>query len=364
MKKIIAVFILLTSLFIVSCGTYPAVESTEEESRVLFTMTIGDEEYDVKYELYRALFLTHKSDVDGGDATVWEGDESATYIEKINDIIIPKIANIYATINLAEQIGVNFSSKEVKKTVDGFIKTSVEGGVYNGSNVVGYGSYDKYLEALSAMNLNYSVQVLMYHYAIAQTKIAEHYIGTLNEDNFTPDATPGKLEYTKDDVKEFYDSGDCVRILRVFIQDSIEAEERAARIQQKMLNASTTNDVSLIIIQNTFMSIDEAYGGMIIGRYGLDENNYKKFTETAFNLDVGEVSEYFQTVTGEENGYHILYSAEKSDEHFEEYYFYAVDAYLNHQIGKMIHDGSEALLEDIEYKSAYENLSHKDISMD
>ena len=193
MKKILCLSVVLILLLITSCGGYPAVESTDEENTVLFSITVADSRYDVKYELYRALFLNYKADVDGGDDSVWSGEDSAEYIEKINEIILPMIANIYATINLAESIGIDFSSKKVKKQVDELIEISIEGGSYNGLKVEGAGSYDEYLASLKAANHNYSTQILLYHYAIAQTEIAKYYIGTLSEDNITPDATEGHL---------------------------------------------------------------------------------------------------------------------------------------------------------------------------
>ena len=112
MKKIISLLIIISALLsLVSCGAkYPPVESTQQEATVLFTLTADGVSYDVKYELYRALFLAHKGEVDGGDESVWSGELRDEYVEKINEIIIPKIADIYATIRLAEKIGVNFNS--------------------------------------------------------------------------------------------------------------------------------------------------------------------------------------------------------------------------------------------------------------
>ncbi len=365
MRKFLGLLIIISALVLNSCGSdYPAVESSKEEATVLFTLSVGDDEYEVKYELYRAFFLTYKREVDGGDASVWSGADSELYIERINEIIIPKIASIYATINLAEDIGVDFSSKDVSETVDEFIEISVEGGIYNGEDVSGYGSYDDYLAALRASNLNYSVQVLLYHYAIAQSEVAEYYIGTLNEDNITPDATRGHIQYTEEEISEYYYSDECVRVLRAFVQDSVEASSRADDIRTMMRNAPTTEHVSFVIIQNTFMSASEAFGGMVIGRHSLDANNYGDMTKVAFALSVGEVSDVLKIVTGEQNGYHILYRAEKTAEHFDEYYVEIVEGYLNNEIGKMINERVEDLLLDPSYKAAYEGLDFSNISMD
>ena len=65
----------------------------------------------------------------------------------------------------------------------------------------------------------------------------------------------------------------------------------------------------------------------------------------------------------DENGYHILYSAEKSNAHFDKYYSLVKDAYLNHVIGKMINDTALDLLADVEYTDEFENLAYDSISM-
>ena len=64
MKKLIAVILLMASIFsLASCGDerYDPVESSDVEKTVVMTLKIEDETYNVRYELYRALFLNNKS---------------------------------------------------------------------------------------------------------------------------------------------------------------------------------------------------------------------------------------------------------------------------------------------------------------
>ena len=95
MKKIIAFILLAASLFtLASCGDedYPPVESSAVEAQVVMTIEFEEKKYDVKYELYRALFLSLRKSVDGGDASVWTGDNKSEYIGKIDAIIKKRIA--------------------------------------------------------------------------------------------------------------------------------------------------------------------------------------------------------------------------------------------------------------------------------
>ena len=359
MKKIIALLIIISALLsLISCGDkYPPVESTEEEAAVLFTVTADGKSYDVKYELYRAFFLKEKDEVDGGDESVWSGSERDEYIAKINEIIIPEITNIYATIRLAEKIGVDFNSKEVEDTVEELIDISVNSGTYADDIIGGHGSYDNYLEALKKKGFNYSAHILMYHYAIAQSKIAEYYIGTLDTDSITPDSTPGNLEYTKDDVREYYYSDECVRVLCAFIQKGF-GKAYADKVRSEILKIYGDEEVGHYIVDHTTASPEEGIGGMLVGRHSLDAVYYSELTETAFSLSLGEVSDVLKI-----DNYHILYRAEKSQEHFENYYYSVLDSYLNNEIGKMINDLAVEMTESISYTDVYRSLNHASISM-
>ena len=92
MKKIIALLLALVCLgSLISCKRkpkYEPVESTEEENTTVMTLTIGEDKYQVKYELYRHFFLNYKSTVDGGNADVWNGESKEKYIAEIDKIII------------------------------------------------------------------------------------------------------------------------------------------------------------------------------------------------------------------------------------------------------------------------------------
>ena len=368
MKKLISIILILSSLVLVGCGEneYPPVESTEQERSVVMTMTVGGTEYEVNYELYRALFLTFKSEVDGGDASVWSGDNRDKYIEQINSIIIPKIADIYATLHTAKETGFDFNSKEVEEKIHEFIDESVNGGSHDGTSIEGYGSYDAFLSALRDMGINYAVQIILYKYAIAQDVIDKYYIGDFDEDTLNPSSQPGELKYTEADVLAFYKSGECVRVIRAFMQSGVFDEARANKIKAKIEGAKDGGEgaVATVIIQNTATAPADVIKGVLIGRHSLNSNYYSKMTESAFSLDVGEVSDVIYISTGYESGYFIMYRAEKSDEYFEENYADVVAAYLDHTVGEIISNATDELIESVKFKKAYDSIIHSEISMD
>lgn len=365
-SRLVAVLLLVASLFsLAACGEseYEPVLSTGEESKVMITMDAGGERYEIRYELYRALFLNFKSAVDGGDSTLWSGDNKDELIDEINELIIDRAARIYATFAAAEEIGIDPYSSDIESEIRKLIKLSVEGGDYNGELYTGYGTYDDYLAALKKMNMNYSVQKLMYRYMLTNQAIEEYYKGD-SGDNFGIGNQGGKLSYTKDDVKAFYDSDDCVRVLRAFLQSKYKTKEDAERIRQLMASKTDELNVASVIINNSLTAPEEVMNGQVIGRYSLDEYYYAEFTKKAFLLDIGEVSEVIEVVNGSNDGYFIIYRAEKSDDHFDDCYADVELAYVDNEIGKKLDGFVSSLKESVSFKELYSDVIHAEISME
>ena len=378
MKKLLALILIFSSLFMLfSCKKdteYPEVESTEEEAKTVMTITVDSNKYEVKYELYRALFLNFKSEVDGGNPDVWTGADKDAYIQKIDSMIIDRVCEIYAAFAICKRIGFNVYSKEVEKKIKENIKTSVEGGSYGSSTIQGYASYDDYLAALKKSNLNYSVQTLLFRYAIAVDAIDTYYIGTASSDDVDINMSVGKLEYTKDDVKTFYDGDDCVRVLRASFQKIISYTpyEDAVKLQNKLTDAANSADTleekevavfNAIMSSGRFSSVSEVEKGYVIGRYNLDRFYYGEMTNAAFTLEIGEVSEPIEIVTDKESSYYVIFKALKSEEHFEANYDSIKYIYLMNCVGKITYDTANTLKSSVVYTDFLKNIDHSGISM-
>lgn len=377
MKKIIALTLLLASLLtLFACGKkdYPPVESTEAEKRVVMTLSIDGDIYEVKYELYRAFFLTYKSEVDGGDESVWTGKNKDQYIEKIDERIIDRVAEIYSAFALCKRIGFDIYSKDVEKKIEDNIRMSVEGGSYGNAAIEGFDSYEDYLEALRSMYLNYSVQTLLFRYAIAVDAIDTYYIGTASSDDIDVNMTVGKLEYTKEDVKEFYDSDDSVRVLRASFQKQIsytpleKAENLKASLEAAASAADTLEEMEKSILNaimgsGLYSNAAEIKAGYVIGKYNLERSYYGDMTDAAFDLEIGEVSAPIEIVTDVEDAYYVLYRSYKSDEHFEENYESIRYVYLMNCVGKISYDVSEQLEDSVIYTDVLKNINHSEIGM-
>lgn len=376
MKKLIAMILMLaTAISLVACADkYPAVESTEDEARTVMTMTLDGKSYDVKYELYRAFFLTYKSQIDGGDASVWSGENKDEYISKIDEMIIARVVEIYSAFALCERIGVDLYSKDVEKKIKENVKISVEGGSYGSATLDGYESYDDYLAALKDMNLNYSVQVLLMRYAIAIDAIDTYYIGTASSDDVNANVSVGAIKYTEEDVRDFYFSDDCVRVLRANFQKAISYTplERAEKLRDTLTDAAASKDTleeketavfNAIIGSGLYSNTAEIKSGYVIGKYNLENSYYGGMTDAAMSLEIGEVSDPVDVVSDVENSYYVLYRTYKSEEHFSENYDSIKYVFLMNYVGEISHGIQDQLKNSLIYTDILQNLNRAAICM-
>lgn len=367
MKRFAFILVLLcTLLTFVGCkGKYPPVESTDEEKKVVMTLSFDGEKYEVKYELYRALFLNYKSTVDGGNSEVWSGDTKSEYVAKINDMIVRQISTIYAVLHHSEEIGLEPYSKEIDKEIEEQIRIGVEG---NSADISGFGGdYDAYLASLKEMNLNYSTQVLLLRYSIMLDKINEYYLGV--EDPVLGHM-PGGIEVKETDVRNYYFSDESARILHAYLQAGTmqDAYERMVEIKGLLEESAHPIDAALVIINNTAVSpTDLIYGkevgGIMVGKYTLEENFYIEYNNAVFSLAPGDVSEIIEVNDGTK-GYYLIYKLDKDEAHFESKYDDIKLSYIENVIGKKINHIREGLSSNVQFKSDYERINHKDISID
>lgn len=366
MKRLVAFFLALMLLCsFCACTEYKPVKSTEEEARVILTLTVGGEEYEVRYELYRALFLNNKSEVDGGDAGVWSGDRRGEYIEKINKLIIDDAANIFAAIHICEtEVDYNLYSAKADRRVEDFVEASVEGG----TDAKGFGTYDAYLAYLKSQNLNYSVQDLLYRYYIALEEIDEYFIGDPDADSITDDdiAVP-TLESPVEAVRAFYYSESCKRVLYAYFSELADKNPSFSinEFHRDMQSAAQRGraDVEAVIARSAAQDIRT---GIFLSKNAYNEDYLKVITDVAFTLGDEEVSEVI-TVDGTADstldGYYVLYGIEKSEDDFRQYYTQIRLAYMNEQLGLKLGAAKNALAASVTYSEAYATLNHATISM-
>ena len=365
-KRLIAIALLFALLFstlltLTSCDEkYEPVESTAEEKKTVMKISYDGEKYDVPYELYRAFFLQMKSAVDGGNSEVWTGAEKDKYVAMADELVYARIAEIYSVFYLCEKADINVYSSEFDDKVESIIEVAVEGGDLDGVSYVGFGGdYQKYLDSLKEMNLNYSVQDLLLRYQIAYEKLASYYMGDFSDDSLSEDAQIGEIKYTKEDVKRFYlDKENSRRVVIMQLSEPYFNKETAEEKRSKI--AGKTDEKAVI---NYIGSIVGTPNIEVIGKYTYDKLYYSEMTDAAFSLGVGDTSRVITMKTEDFDGYVILYRLEANEEFFNSNYDAIRLSYLYNEFGKKLQSISSAIIDAITPTDALSELDRSLVSM-
>lgn len=365
MKRILALFLcIVTLLSFVGCdNTYDPVESTEEEATTVFKITVEGTSYRVKYELYRAFFLNMRETVDGGDESVWHGENKDEYIAKIDAIVFATIADIYSVLHEAKKIGIDPYSDDFDDKVEKYVKIGVEGGMYNDTVIEGFGGdYGKYLAALKAANTNYSVQDLLIRYSLAYGELTKYYAGYVKDES-TGDRVEGKIEYTEQIVEDFYFGDGSARVLCAYLPSSTTKDLN--KLRADILSAANYGDsvVRQVIGGQSQSLVYDVDNGELIGRYSRDAVYYGELINAAFNLKRFEVSEIISITSDTGSGYYILYKLDKDRNNFENCYDDIVEIYKQNEIGKMLNRTATELQSNIEFSDFFKSLDRASISM-
>ena len=211
-------------------------------------------------------------------------------------------------------------------------------------------------------------------YAIAIDAIDTYYIGTASSDDVDINLTVGSIKYTEEDVRDFYFSDDCVRVLRANFQKEISYTplERAEKLKDKLTEAAASKQTleeketavfNAIVSSGLYSNTAEIKNGYVIGRYNLENSYYGGMTKAAMDLEVGEVSEPIDVVSDVENSYYILYCTYKSEEHFSANYESIKYVFLMNYVGEISHGVALELKDSLVYTDVLNNLDRSGIGM-
>ena len=373
MKRFLAIALLLCVCLSTLSGCkknkYQPVESTAEESRVILSLTVGENNYDVRYELYRAFFLTYKSEIDGGDNSVWSSENKNEYINRINEKIVTEAAKIFAVFELCKRLDIDLYTEEIEKEIRDMITVSVDGGSWGDKTVLGFdGDYDKYLASLKEIYHNYQTSVLLMRYSIGKQIIDDHYIGSALADDGSGRITDGAIKYTADTIRNYYNSDESSQILTTFVADGVSytPRELAEEIRLDVIDAAKkgTNAVRVTMIdRGSPTAVAELESGILVGLNSLSRD-YSEIAEVADGLSVGEVGRVVKTVSSEDGQrYYIIYKMEKSDTFFEQNYSAIVQVYLYDTIGTSLSLVADLLQNGVTYTKNYNSIIHSEVRM-
>ncbi len=324
MKRLISLFLtvvlILCSLSLFSCSDkyYDEVEPVGDEDEVILTTKYGK----VKYDLFRAFYLTYKN---GGYS---HADSAKMAIDNAVDIL--------AVFALCEEMDIDTESNEIYNKVDDIIVACVDGGTVDGVEYSGYGSFDNYLLALSAMYMTDRVNRLITRYAICEQMLS---------DKFAEKSTP-----TNEAVRDYFFSDDCIRITW-FVSEYRESADAAYSALSGVAGEDAITDVFVRYSLAT-ISADSQKNGWYIGRNETSQE-LKNVADKAFSMNVGEYSE---VMLGGDGNYYIVYRMEKISSYVDTNIADIKSSYIYNDMGKRLENYKNDARANASYSDFYTQI--------
>ncbi len=278
------------------CDKYAEKRSSKKDRTVV--ADVGG--YEVRYELYRALFYTYRATVDGGDGSVWTGPDSAVYLARIKEMIEDGWRELYGTFAMAAACGIDPFSDGVDDLVNEYVRVEIEGGYFNGAEVEGHGSQKAYLQYLEDNHFTDSAYRLFLRRQACLKLLSEYYHTTF------ADGTVAQDEAT---VRAFYEGDECLNFLWVKREKS-DVFDQAAWMAEALsvLQGCTTYEQrrEQMVLYGYNLSPDDINYGILTTAASADAV-YREVIEAVQTLNVGELSGIIETY----EGYYIVMKTQK-----------------------------------------------------
>ena len=352
---VLALLTLATSLLLSSCGdtAYEQIPSTDEEKSTVLTMG----EHNVPYELFRAFFINRKTEVDKGDDSVWTGENAPYYFDKITPLVLEDIAAVYAVLDLAEEMDIDPYGEAVEDELNEQIAINVDGGVWNGVNISGCGSYEAYLSSLAESHMNDGAARLLLRYQICENKLL---------DLLTTPYT-SKYSYTEDDLQFFFSDDKCQQFVLLYREANtlgLTAEENRTLVDNALVHLRAANDTQTVVDlskQYFHNSIDEIKNGTFLTRFALGKQLYGEILDAAFSLEVGEFSHPISVSTATQDFLYVIHRVEKDKNAYATRAEEIEELYLCDRFYTDVATKEATLLQNVTYTDFYRSLIGKSI---
>ena len=318
MKKIICclliALLIFSTLALSSCSNYyDPVPPTEEEDKTVIKTGAGE----IKYDLFRALYLASKTE------GITPEQAAAEALEKASRILA-----IFAE---CERLGLDTDSNDIMNKVDDIIVASVDGGEVDGVNYAGHGSFDNYLASLRSVYLTDRVNRLITQAYLCEQLLIEHYLAKEN--------IPAES-----DVRAYFLSDDCIRITWLATEYDDVAASAHARLAGK-----GESEIIRTLIQYSSASASSYENGWYIGRYESGET-YEGVVDAAFSLAVGS---YSDVLTDRDGMYYIVYRMQKDSSYIDSHYSEIMESYQYNSLYRSILERTEQIISSASFTDLY-----------
>ena len=330
--------------------TFPEIPQTDEEKSPVFT--VGDET--VTYDLYRYYFLGYKNLMSGGDDSYFEDKDTAAIYAEIDERVRADIARLYASLALAERLGV--TDREIDEIYDELLRLTRSGGEFAGMVYDGFESEEAYKKSLAENNMSDAVYRLVLRAYAAEYEASAAFAVNASE----------YLSSKDEDMYAFFMGEDAVHVAYAYIDKgsflNTDGAYELALIAEARLG-EVAHDLSAFIrtaIQYSSPSVSTVSleKGMYLTRYHASGSAQENLTEIAFSLAAGEMSGIIET----DEGYFILRRMNTTEEDLR-----AADrellyeGYFANHFYRMLHESTESLLLQMTETDFYATLTFETV---
>jgi len=288
LKRTAAILLAALTVFpLVSCQKIP--KSTREEKTAVLTV----DEFSVPYEQVRYVVRNYMAGY--GDDAFWTEEKAEELSEEILADTYETLRQQYAILSLAKKYGIERTDSAIGELVDSQMTAVIEG----------YGGEKAYTEALEAAFMTDSV----YRFFLTVNAVSEELYYAMLE--------KGDLMADGDGLTAVIRSDEFVRVKQILIENGADDDpaENRETAEKARARAAAGEDFDALV---------KEYGEDLYmfnntdGYYICRGVWYKEFEDTAFSMQIGEISPIIET----DAGYSILMRCEKDtsflDSHFKD----------------------------------------------
>ncbi len=272
-KYIAVILCLVLSFSLFACDKKKSLDSSREDLTVV--KRIGDIE--VTLEMYRYVALNYKSSYEAGASSdIWLGDTGKALLDEVNSAIDQTLIQMYTVPAICEKYGIHPDDSYIVDTVELNMENTYES--YEND-------YEAYLEYISAYNMNDAV----YRFLVRNEILSEELIAKM--------ISAGELPADNDAIFDILIGDDCVRVKQILIaSDNGKTEEEnralADRILDELNGGADFDDLIAEYGEDLYMFNNDT------GYYVTRGTFHKNFEDTAFELEMGEISGIVETDAG------------------------------------------------------------------
>ena len=265
--------------------------------------------------------------------------------------VLQDIARVYAVFALCEKYEIDPYGEDIDKALEKRIKISIDGGHINGTYIKGYGSYNAYLEALSANYLTDRASRLLLRYQLAE----EQLVFKLTE------PYKSSYAYTEQDLQAFYESDDCRLVEMVYHDVAALPLDESEALVDKALNllkdAQTDEERIAICVQYFHIKPSET----LVSPHAFSSENGGEVLKEAFHLGIGEYSEPIPVHTAIGDYIYLVRRIEKKSGDFKKVAEDVEDLYLRDCFYRELAEKEKELQKDVTYTDFYRNKENQPI---